>query len=913
MRIEIGSRPSHASRCGASALLVAVLAWPCVLGAVQAQPAGGLQIKVGDQTGRVIPGATVFVEGSDGGQYTPTTPAPGSYAVEGLPPGSYTIRITMDGFAPVTRQATVAAGRITEVSITLMLALKEELSVTERVVGRRRDSLTGLTLSGEEIEQLPNNPIELLFRLLDLAGSRGRPGDVAIYVDGFRDFRRLPPKAAIDAILINAEPFAAEFSEPGTRRIEIITKPGSDKAYGEVTSDFNDESLNSREPYAGNKPSLQRRSLSAYVGGPIVPQRWGFYAYAGRWEQSQNAVINATVLDANAEPAHLGSAVAAPRTEANVTVNTNFALSSRVRAKVEYAYDEERARNQGLESGLDLPERALRRTRFVDTGRASVMALLGGSTVLELRAQYAGERKISEAASSAPAVLVLDSFFGGGNQESLYVEHVSERGQVDLKLTWSAGRHTLKAGASLDPVRLKQVSRSDFGGTFIFAADVERDPRTGLPILGADLQPIPISPLETYRRTILRLPGYGPAVLSRTSGDSGASVRQYHGSAYIQDDWRPSDRFSLSVGVRHQRQTNVSHRTAYAPRLGFAWSPFGGQTLIRGGSGFFYSGVDPEIALETRRLDGLRQQRVLVLQPPSFPHVPETFDGALTVRPSRIVQSPGLKLPYQWISTIGIERPFGPLNASVSYTFEEGRELLRLRDLAGGTPEVGQVLQFDSIARAKRRELQVGARLNVGSAVHLLGNYTYAITESDTDGPGTLPADSRRLDLEWGPARGDERHRGFLTGTLTLPHTILIVPSVTLVSGRPFNITTGFDNNNDTQFTDRPALVDASDPDARVTPFGIFDLTPDPGEASISRNFGRQKGQIVVGLSVSKIFILGEPNTSKRALVLGASADNLFNRTNPGDFNGVLISPTFGLPLKALPARRVTLSMQVNF
>src|SRR5207244_4509488 len=90
------------------------------------------------------------------------------------------------------------------------------------------NSLTSVTLTGRDLALLPNSDIDLLNRLAELAGSRGRPGDVAIYVDGFRDFRRLPPKSAIELISINAEPYSAQFPEPGTRRIEIVTKPGAD-------------------------------------------------------------------------------------------------------------------------------------------------------------------------------------------------------------------------------------------------------------------------------------------------------------------------------------------------------------------------------------------------------------------------------------------------------------------------------------------------------------------------------------------------------------------------------------------------------------------------------------------------------------------------------------------------------------
>jgi outer membrane receptor protein involved in Fe transport len=59
---------------------------------------------------------------------------------------------------------------------------------------------------------------------------------------------------------------------------------------------------------------------------------------------------------------------------------------------------------------------------------------------------------------------------------------------------------------------------------------------------------------------------------------------------FLQDDWRVSDRWTVSLGLRYDEEdATPGDDDNYAPRLGFAWDPFGkGTTVVRGGWGRFY-------------------------------------------------------------------------------------------------------------------------------------------------------------------------------------------------------------------------------------------------------------------------------------------------------------------------------------
>ncbi len=136
-----------------------------------------------------------------------------------------------------------------------------------------------------------------LAALQSLAGP-GDPetGGAQVKVDGFSN-GQIPPKEAIREVRVNNNPFSAENEFPGWGGIEIFTQPGADKWHGSANFDFNDESLNSRNPYTTRRAPYQQRSYSFSLSGPIIPKRASFSTYFGRYLSDANSVVNATILD----------------------------------------------------------------------------------------------------------------------------------------------------------------------------------------------------------------------------------------------------------------------------------------------------------------------------------------------------------------------------------------------------------------------------------------------------------------------------------------------------------------------------------------------------------------------------------------------------------------------------------------
>jgi hypothetical protein len=127
-----------------------------------------------------------------------------------------------------------------------------------------------------------------------------------------------------------------------------------------------------------------------------------------------------------------------------------------------------------------------------------------------------------------------------------------------------------------------------------------------------------------------------------------------------------------------------------------------------------------------------------------------------------------------------------------------------------------------------------------------------------------------------------------------LPRNFWVGLLLTLASGKPFDISTGLDDNLDTVANDRP-----------------------PG---IKRNTGRGTGLAQLDLRLSKLFSAPRPfkgfNQNKKesaSLGFGIDVFNALNHTNPSDFIGAQSSPFFGRANSALPGRTIQLSLKYKF
>lgn len=890
--------------------------------AALAQEATILQGKVVDEQRALVVAAQVSLDDGRGHKYSTLTDKQGQYRVVAVSPGTYTLTASAAGFAEFTEHVELPPSRLTTLDITLRITLKEQLEVRAA-----RDSLTLATYAGQNLAALSQDPRRLPRQLRQLARAAGASGEPAIYVDGFREEGRLPPRDAIEEVRITSNSFAAELAEPGEARVEITTKPATKSFHGELNFSFNDTSLNARHPFALRRAPFQIRDYSVTLSGPIKHNRLGYFLDLGRTEENGNTIVNATILNsATLLPEIFNTTVLTPSRDTNFSFRTNYALGRRHQLDFSYSHSRAVEQNQGLEDGFDLPERAANTKSRDDLLRLSLTSVFSERLLGEARLELSRSHATDVALNSQPAVFVLDSFNGGGNQDLLSHEAVSQKLQFSDYLNYAAGRHTFKAGLLTDVVRLEDTDRSNFGGTFIFGTDFERNSR-GLPVPG----PVVINPLDSYRRTLLRLPGYRPLQFTINDGDPFVGLTQWEVGLFAQDDWR-LPRLTLSYGLRGEYQTHLG-KLNLAPRAALATRLFKQhEGILRVGAGLFYSRIDPDITLDTDRFNGLRQEELIVQRPAFFPVIPSVINRATSLITLR-TKSLTMNAPYAFVSTVSYEQKLpAKLAATLSYTWERGDHLLRMRNinapLPGSVdlrpvPAQGPILQYESSGKSTRHTFVAGLHGDVNAKLSVFGSYRLTFARSDTDSATTAPASSYDLSTEFGRAASDQRHQFYFEAYIALPWGFSFSPDLYAASGGPFNITTGSDDNADTLFTDRPAFAKAGDPGAIITPFGVFNPHPQPGDIIIPRNFGRGARELSVNLNLSKTLAFGSSSKSIAAegtavqrhygLTFSVDIYNLLNHTNFGEFNGVVTAPLFGRPNSADDPRRINLGVRFSF
>ena len=128
---------------------------------------------------------------------------------------------------------------------------------------------------------LPDDPDELLTDLQALAGPSAGPNGGQLYIDGFTA-GQLPPKSSIREIRINQNPFSAEYDKLGYGRIEVFTKPGTDKFHGQLFGQWKRLRFQLTESLWGaNQPGYDSTQFSGNLGGPINKKSSFFFDASG--------------------------------------------------------------------------------------------------------------------------------------------------------------------------------------------------------------------------------------------------------------------------------------------------------------------------------------------------------------------------------------------------------------------------------------------------------------------------------------------------------------------------------------------------------------------------------------------------------------------------------------------------------
>ena len=597
-----------------------------------------------------------------------------------------------------------------------------------------------------------------------------------VSVDAMQEFR------------VQTSSFAPEFGRTPGGQISIVTRSGSNQFHGTAFEDFRNSVLDANDWFSNRdhlpKPEERQNDFGGVFGGPILKDKtFFFFSYEGlrlRQPATQETVVpDATSRQQapattkpylNAYPIPNGSELGSGTAQFNGSYSNPFSLDA-YSIRVDHDINSKfslfaRYNYSPSDSNVRGPFGALSTTELLSTSVHTFTVALTESITPhisnEVRANYSNDRVSSRFRldSFGKAVPVPDSVLfpsGFSSVNSLFEYLIAgvgewatgrfatdEQRQVNLidNLSWSKGSHELKFGVDfrwLSPFSspLSYIQFAEFGGV------------TSSP--GGALS--------------------GTALFADVAALQTVALLTQNFSFYGQDTWKPTQRFTLTYGLRWDinlplKGKNLEnqpftvtglnnpatmtlaprgtplYQTTYGnvgPRVGVAYQLRQGanrDTLLRGGFGIFYDqgygsigGLSAFFPFNSAKIIAssscpsgatgvcfpLSSQEAA---PPAF----RTTPPVVTI----FVADRNLKLPrtYQW--NVAAEQSLGS-SQSISFTYVGaiGRDLLRTTILSSPNPDFMTVYLTDNTSTSDYHALQVKFQRRLSQGLQALTSYTF--------------------------------------------------------------------------------------------------------------------------------------------------------------------------------------------
>ena len=436
-----------------------------------AEREGEIRGTVTDQTGALIPGAQVAITGEDGKAITATTGRDGAYHFAAVAPGTYQMAVTAKGFADAAMGVEVDAGKTAVQDVKLQLPVEQQqVTVTDEAAGvstAADNNASSIVIKGKDLDALSDDPDELQNELNALAGPAAGPNGAQIYIDGFTG-GQLPPKSSIREIRINQNPFSAHYDKLGYGRIEILTKPGTDKLHGNMMVMGNDSAFNSLNPFVTAEPAYYTTFMMGSAGGALGKKASWFSSVFFRDNQS-NSIVNAELLDRQLRtPYNYSAAVANPQSRLDFSPRLDFQLGEKNTLTLRYSLDRQVQTNSGV-SQFALESQAYNVTNYENTLQLVDTQVLSANAVNETRFQYVSDRDNQSAQNLDPTITVQGAFTGGGSNVGV-VRDNQDRFELENDTTVAHGPHAIEFGARFRLTRDANFSTSGFNGNYIYSS-----------------------------------------------------------------------------------------------------------------------------------------------------------------------------------------------------------------------------------------------------------------------------------------------------------------------------------------------------------------------------------------------------------------------------------------------------------
>jgi hypothetical protein len=625
---------------------------------------GSIVGNVTDSTGAVLPNARVTVTGPTGQTLHATTNSTGAYSLGALIPGVYLVRIEAKGFKTSQLSLDVQVDNAANGSAKLEIGQEStvvEVQASEVQVNTEQATVQGV-LTASQIENLPVNgrnfldlaqlepgvqiqdgqnfdPTKAGYSSISFGGRYGRTA--RIEVDGVDVSDETVGTTTTDIPASGIQEFqigqasldmSTELTSSGS--VNVTTKSGSNGVHGEAFGQFRDYRVGAADLPGGTDPYSQRSQYGADLGGPIIKNKAFFFLDGERTVQNTQA----SVPISPPFQAYSGS-FSDPFREDNLLGRLDYQLTKSARLFYRFSYFKNLL---GATFGFGYSVYDNK-----DITRNDVVGLdfNTGPFTHSIRFSFLKFQNQIVDATTGNASLPFDDlgaeiFMGATGLTAgpnLLAPQSTPQSDHEFKYDGSRilGAHVIRYGATFNHLQGGGFASFFKNGPQVISqvTTAESTPGTGT----ADNSWLPIGPTNL---TGCPLPGpTGPcfaggytnplnypadggytignglgfstskAALGFPAGGLGPDNRVLF---YLGDSWKIRSNFTLTYGLRYERDTGRTDsqypaipglsalipglgdpvnqpNKNFGPDLGFAWDPMkNGKTAIRGGIGLFW-------------------------------------------------------------------------------------------------------------------------------------------------------------------------------------------------------------------------------------------------------------------------------------------------------------------------------------
>jgi Carboxypeptidase regulatory-like domain len=893
---------------------------------------------VHDATAAVIPNASVQLDSA-----APILgDASGRFHLACVPAGRHTLHIAFTGFARLSLNVT--APHTGDLSITLQ---PEEVQTTVDVgntddnpVANNSPTASGptQTIAGQRLQSLADDPDDLLRELQQMAAAAGgSPSGAAISVDGFQsgdNNATLPPKSSIAYIKVNPDLFSAEYRNPpfGGGQIEVYTKPGQSAYHGALFATNSSSWMNARDPFSVSRAAIGKQRYGFELTGPI---RKGsdFILNLEHRSIDNFAVVNAVGLNTNGDQTPILQNVPTPQDLWIGLGKVDWQLGAKNTFIASFSAWHNHQENVGA-GGSTLAEAAYDNQAYDHNLHVTDVTTPSARLMHEARLGIEFDGKDEAPNSFAPQLQIAGAFTSGGNTNGALRDHEIDA-EYDDDAVLDLPKHLIKIGVQSEFLRERFRYTTNFNGTWLFGGGAA-------PVLNASNQPTSqtetITGAQQYVRALNGWAGGAPTDYSNVSGTPNLNMTQYRLALFVQDDWKLLPRLHFAWGLRYYTQNKPMVHNNVEPRFGVSWSPGKNSTWsLHAHAGLFAGRFTAHGYAQLLDMDGTGRTNNLIYSPTCpgayDPNACNAFAGSTPLRSIRTIQ-PHLPNLFYGIENIGFSHTIAKSwTVSADYSVAQMWHYTRTENInsptndqpLGPRPRLQNVniFQWQSTGRGYGNVIFMGLSNQALKRLQFsLGSVRQDIVDDTNDNPFTTPQTTGVNTGEYARRTGNPLWNVFGNATVKLPWSLQLSGNLNAQADQTYNITTGFDNNGDGDFNDRPYLAAPGTPVcsaavtancAYATQFGL--LAPTGTGLTLARNAGTMPWTVYLDTNLQHTFKLTRDSkpAHPQSLTANIRSSNVLNHLNVTVIGGVVGSPLFGQPNSGDNGRRVEGGLRYSF